>query len=98
MKSKTKKDEVKLFLYVLMGMILSWTLYVGYATSLNQKFLQQEGLRSKVLRVSESYLLDFTNIVTFGVLKDNKNAFDYQERILNKEFVVLNDNDKCKHN
>ena len=71
---------------------------VGYATSLNQKCLQQEGLRSKVLRVSESYLLDFTNIVTFGVLKDNKNAFDYQERILNKEFVVLNDNDKCKHN
>ncbi|ATX99195.1 MULTISPECIES: hypothetical protein [Citrobacter] len=98
MKSKTKKDEVKLFLYVLMGMILSWALYVGYATSLNQKCLQQEGLRSKVLRVSESYLLDFTNIVTFGVLKDNKNAFDYQERILNKEFVVLNDNDKCKHN
>ncbi|QBM20984.1 hypothetical protein E1B03_00395 (plasmid) [Citrobacter arsenatis] len=98
MKSKTKKDEVKLFLYVLMGMILSWALYVGYATPLNQKCLQQEGLRSKVLRVSESYLLDFTNIVTFGVLKDNKNAFDYQERILNKEFVVLNDNDKCKHN
>ncbi|EBR4458248.1 hypothetical protein C2478_20375 [Salmonella enterica] len=70
MKSKTKKDEVKLFIYVLMGMILSWALYVGYATSLNKKCLQHERLSSKVLRVSESYLLDFTNIVTFGVLKD----------------------------
>ncbi|EEF6304194.1 hypothetical protein NJL98_004470 [Salmonella enterica] len=98
MKSKTKKDEVKLFLYVLMGTILSWVLYVGYAIPLNQKCLQQERLSSKVLRVSESYLLDFTNIVTFGVLKDNKNAFDYQERLLNKEFGILKDNDKCTYN
>ncbi|EBS0712988.1 hypothetical protein DTV15_16940 [Salmonella enterica subsp. enterica serovar Orientalis] len=98
MKSKTEKDEVKLFLYVLMGMILSWVLYVGYAISLNQKCLQQEELSSKVLRVSESYLLDFTNIVTFGVLKDNKNVFDYQERLLDKEFGVLNNNDECTHN
>ncbi|ECQ9991338.1 hypothetical protein SDC9_182771 [bioreactor metagenome] len=98
MKSKTKKDEVKLFLYVLMGMILSWALYVGYTISLNQNCLQQEGLSSKVLRVSESYLLDFTNIVTFGVLKDDRNVFDYQVRLLNKEFGVLKDNDKCTNN
>ncbi|AXZ45745.1 hypothetical protein AM363_01585 (plasmid) [Citrobacter freundii] len=98
MKSKTKKDEVKLFLYVLMGMILLWALYVGYTISLNQNCLQQEGLNTTVLKISQSYILDFTNIVTFGVLKKYQNEFDDKVSLINEEFSILNNTDKCTYN